>query len=168
MRVGGRHREVFTRGDHNVVVAQSSTYAQTNLPGMLRKIGMARRAGEARAGVPRRVARREAEGASGTILTLHKSSGHWRVALVHHGARTAYHWDPYGHQVEVEVVTAIDEAYEGYVVRALPFRVQQDTFNCGVYTSWCADQFAGFISEGGDQEFERYLKGRMDNNAAGG
>eukprot|EP00959_Pyramimonas_sp_CCMP1952_P348955 7311468-Pyramimonas_sp.AAC.1 len=77
---------------------------------MIHEVGRARRAERVPPGVSRRIARREIEGAaSGTILTLHQAAGHWRVALVHHGARRAYHWDPFGHPLEAAVVSALKE-----------------------------------------------------------
>eukprot|EP00959_Pyramimonas_sp_CCMP1952_P422613 8853067-Pyramimonas_sp.AAC.1 len=99
----GLHREVYKKGAHSVVVAQTSACWQGNLPHMIHEVGKARRAERIPPGVPRRIARKETEGASGTVLTLHQSTGHWRVALVHHDARQAYHWDPFGHPVEAAV-----------------------------------------------------------------
>ena len=84
----GAHEEVYSKGGHSVVVAPTSACWQRNLPQLIREVGKARRAERVPPGVSRRIARRETEGATGTVLTLHQATGHWRVALVHHNLST--------------------------------------------------------------------------------
>ena len=71
------------------------------------------------------------------VLTLCKSTPpHWRVLMVDPPTLEVYLFDPLGHPFIMAEYAAITMAYEGYQVVDLRFCVQDDLWNCGVYSAW--------------------------------
>eukprot|EP00959_Pyramimonas_sp_CCMP1952_P418808 8773326-Pyramimonas_sp.AAC.1 len=113
-------------------------------------------------GVPKRIVKKEREGLDGSIYVLHQSSGHWRVAIAHHSTRIVYHWDPFGHTIEQRTTKALEVAYPGYAMGAIPFVIQTNGFNCGIWVSWCTRQFAQFVIDEEASDFKAHLLDSMN------
>ena len=97
---------------------------------------------------------------AGSAWILH-APGHWRVALVDKLRRTVSFFDPYGVQLEGDMVRAFRGAYRGYEMVPVRVKVQSDGCNCGIWVAWCISHFAEYVLSTSGGDFPSFLRARM-------
>eukprot|EP00976_Prorocentrum_cordatum_P037821 768058-Prorocentrum_minimum.AAC.1 len=168
------YRDVFEKGNSKLLIVMSSLWKQDDLPILFQqikdeRIGHNENSIPRGGGVPKRVVTIEREqNLDGTIFVLHHKSGHWRVALANHSTHIVYHWDPFGSTIEQKTTKALQVAYPEYTMRAIPLVIQTDGFNCGIWVSWCARQFARFVTDEGSTDFKAHLLDSMNKGETQG
>ena len=95
------------------------------------------------------------------VIPLYKSNPpHSRVLMVDPPTLGVYLFDPLGIPFTSAEYAAITKAYEGYQVVDLRFCVQDDQWNCGVYSAWLLEVWKGAgWAHTADEQAERLKDG---------
>jgi len=166
----GEGSVVYTKGTDELLLLHTSSLTQSYVKEVLDQVATGRTQITPLVDMWGEIIRLEQRARhKGSIWILHDGArSHWRVAMVDKRGECVYLFDPYGTDVEGDMIEAFRGAYSTYEMQQVGVRVQSDGHNCGIWVAWCTWLFASYIRSETTSSYPQFIRERMRSGESGG